>query len=150
MSGNLPAVVDDPQLKKPPVVQIYEKLRDLFGNGQTDIFQMEFPARLLEQGNYDYVDSDSLNAQQIKPPAVTEAEFRLADDMFSISSMVGGPNGGKVSKTFNAEIVVLIALQLSDAYREVLFQLLPSHTQGMSTNDDKVLVDQVSLSFPKD
>lgn len=102
MAGDTP-VVDDPQLKKTPVVQIYEKLRDLFGNGQTDIFQMEFPARLLEQGNYDYVDSDSLNAQQIKPPAVMEAEFRLTDDMFSISNIVGGPNGGKVGKNINIE-----------------------------------------------
>lgn len=80
----------------PPVVQVYNKLQQLFGNGQTDIFQMEFPARLLEQGNYDYVDSDRLNAQQIKPPPVVEAEFRLADDMFSVSNLVGGPNGGKV------------------------------------------------------
>ena len=103
MSGNPPPVVDDPQLKKLPVVQIYEQLRDLFGNGQTEIFQMEFPARLLEQGNYDYVDSDSLNAQQIKPPAVMEAEFRLTDDMFSISNIVGGPNGGKVGKDINIE-----------------------------------------------
>ena len=103
IAGETPPVVDDPQLNKPPVIQIYEKLRDLFGNGQTDIFQMGFPARLLEQGNYDYVDSDSFNAQQIKPPAVVEAEFRLMDDMFSISSIVGGPNGGKFGKNIHIE-----------------------------------------------
>ncbi|KAL8796485.1 MAG: hypothetical protein Q9195_001159 [Heterodermia aff. obscurata] len=121
-----PVVVNDPNLLKPPVVQIYEKLRDLYGNGEDDMFQMENPARLLEQGNYDFVDSDTINVQQIKPPAVMEAEFRLADDMFAISNIVGGPNGKK----------------LADTYSEVLFELLPSHTPGMAANDDKVLTDQ--------
>ena len=112
------------------VVQIYNKLDELFGQGvrciltaagalstdiveqSTDIFQMEFvcqninrnigrltqhqPARLLEQGNFDYAGSDSLNAQQIKPPPVIDAEFRLANDMFALSNIFGGASGGQV------------------------------------------------------
>lgn len=43
--------------------------------------------------------------------------------------------------------ILLMALQFSEAYRELLFQLLPSHQQGMSDDDDKILKDQVS-PFP--
>ncbi len=66
------------------------------GRVSTDSNQQ--PARLLEQGNFNYIGSDSLNAQQLKPPPVIDAEFRLADDMFSISNLVGGPSGGHVSQ----------------------------------------------------
>jgi hypothetical protein len=58
------------------------------------------PARLLEQGNYQYAGSDTINAQQVKPPAVAEAEFRLADDMYDLSNLVGGANGTKVVLEF--------------------------------------------------
>ncbi|KAF7173669.1 hypothetical protein CNMCM6106_007710 [Aspergillus hiratsukae] len=88
-------------------------LRDTFGLGTSDIFQMEFPARLLDMGDLYYDKSGAINAQQIKPPAVAEAEFRLADDMFSLSNLVGGPNGSK----------------LTDSYREVLFGLVPSNKE---------------------
>ncbi|RLL96539.1 hypothetical protein CFD26_103539 [Aspergillus turcosus] len=64
-------------------------------------------------GDYYYDKSGTINVQQIKPPAVAEAEFRLADDMFSLSNLVGGPNGSK----------------LTDSYREVLFGLVPSNKE---------------------
>ena len=54
------------------------------------------PARLLEKGNYDYLGSDTINTQQIKPQTVVDAEFRLTDDMYSIPKMVAGPKGAKV------------------------------------------------------
>ncbi|RHZ51491.1 hypothetical protein CDV55_100558 [Aspergillus turcosus] len=97
----------------PLVRQLYDNLKDTFGLGTSDIFQMEFPARLLDMGDYYYDKSGTINAQQIKPPAVAEAEFRLADDMFSLSNLVGGPNGSK----------------LTDSYREVLFGLVPSNKE---------------------
>lgn len=46
--------------------------------------------------DYVYEGSDTVNAQQVKPPHVQEAEFRLSNDMFDIANIVGGPNGAKV------------------------------------------------------
>ncbi|KAE9382113.1 hypothetical protein N431DRAFT_320993, partial [Stipitochalara longipes BDJ] len=68
------------------------------------------PCRLLEQGNYQYDGSNTIDAQQVKPPAVAEAEFRLTNDMFDISNMVGGPNGNK----------------LAEQYRELVFSMIPT------------------------
>lgn len=96
---------------QPLMLMLYDTLRKNFGLGSNDLFQMEMPARLLEQGNYQYEGSDTINAQQIKPPSVAETEFRLADGMLNLSNLVGGPNGSK----------------LSEAYREVLFGLAPSN-----------------------
>ncbi|KAK4165476.1 hypothetical protein QBC43DRAFT_287644 [Cladorrhinum sp. PSN259] len=45
---------------------------------------MEMPAWLLEMGNFHYPGIDSLSSQQVKPPAVAETEFRLADGMLSL------------------------------------------------------------------
>lgn len=55
------------------------------------------PARVLDKGTYDYAGSDTVNAQQIKPQTVVDAEFRLSDDMYTLSNMMGGPNGSRVS-----------------------------------------------------
>ncbi|KAK4096994.1 hypothetical protein N658DRAFT_527387 [Parathielavia hyrcaniae] len=117
---------DPPASAEVPMLQIYRKINELFGNGKQDIFQMEFQARLLSQGNYEYVGSDTINAQQVKPPAVAEAEFRLADDMYDISNLVGGANGRK----------------LSDQYREVLFSLVPTNVANRSENDKLLKADQ--------
>ncbi|MCJ1364940.1 hypothetical protein MMC16_004057 [Acarospora aff. strigata] len=107
---------------KPFVEQIYDQLAGLFGLGRQELFQMEMPARLLEKGNYDYLGSDTINTQQIKPQTVVDAEFRLTDDMYSIPKMVAGPKGAKVS----------------NSYANVINQLVPSSTadSGMA----KVLV----------
>ncbi|KAG7417127.1 hypothetical protein Forpe1208_v004266 [Fusarium oxysporum f. sp. rapae] len=93
-----------------PMKQLYVKLQDMFGNGSNDIFQMEYPCRLLDSGTYAYDGSNSMNSQQIKPPAVAEAEFRLSDDLYDLSNIVGGPNGKK----------------LSEQYEEILFSLIPT------------------------
>ncbi|KAI9801790.1 MAG: hypothetical protein M1825_003163 [Sarcosagium campestre] len=71
-----------------PIRLIYDQINSLFGNG---------PARLLEQGNYQYAGSDGIYAEHVKPPSVAEAEYRLSNDMFDISNIVGGANGAKVA-----------------------------------------------------
>ncbi|KAJ3524756.1 hypothetical protein NM208_g11931 [Fusarium decemcellulare] len=96
--------------------QLYDQLKQTFGNDEGSLFQMEMPARVLEMGNYYYNGSDTINAQQVKPPAVAEAEFRLADGMLNISKLVGGPNGGKMSEQYN----------------EVLFGLAPANVETSS------------------
>ena len=52
---------------------------------------------MLDKGTYDYAGSDTINAQQVKPQVVAEAEVRLSNDMYTLSNMSGGPNGAKVS-----------------------------------------------------
>ena len=46
---------------------------------------MEYPGRILDMGNYAYQRSDTIDAQQVKPQAVAEAEFKLTDDLFTLS-----------------------------------------------------------------
>lgn len=96
--------------------QLYDQLKETFGKDEGSLFQMEMPARVLEMGNYYYNGSDTINSQQVKPPAVAEAEFRLADGMLDISKLVGGPNGGKMSEQYN----------------EVLFSLAPANVETSS------------------
>ncbi|KAK2593057.1 hypothetical protein QQS21_009265 [Conoideocrella luteorostrata] len=112
----------------PLILHMYDKLRETFGLGDNDLFQMEMPARLLEMGNYFYEGSDGINAQQVKPPAVAEAEFRLANGMLNLSNLVGGPNGSK----------------LSESYDEVLFGLAPANVQT-GVEMDKLVPDQQKI-----
>ncbi|KAM6524442.1 hypothetical protein FSOLCH5_005044 [Fusarium solani] len=102
--------------KGPLMDQLYDQLKQTFGNDEGSLFQMEMPTRVLEMGNYYYNSSDTINSQQVKPPAVAETEFRLADGMLDISKLVGGPNGGK----------------LSEQYNEVLFSLAPANVETSS------------------
>ncbi|KAJ4202693.1 hypothetical protein NW759_015343 [Fusarium solani] len=102
--------------KGPLMDQLYDQLKQTFGNDEGSLFQMEMPTRVLEMGNYYYNGSDTINSQQVKPPAVAETEFRLADGMLDISKLVGGPNGGK----------------LSEQYNEVLFSLAPANVETSS------------------
>lgn len=84
-----------------PVIQIWTKLNQLFGNKvslasidsrspihdslQTNqVFAMEYPGRILDMGNFAYKGSDDVEAQQTKPQAVVESEFRLCDDIYDI------------------------------------------------------------------
>lgn len=89
-------VVSDPLIN-----QLYDKLRDMYGQGHNELFQLEFPARMLQKDDYHYIGSDGPYAQQVKPPSVAEAEFRLTDGMLSLSNLVGGPNGKKLSESYN-------------------------------------------------
>ncbi|KAG8914947.1 hypothetical protein FRC00_009358 [Tulasnella sp. 408] len=78
-----------------PIVQIYQKLNQMFGDKEGQIFTMEYPGRILDMGNYSYKESTGLEAQVTKPQAVVEAEFRLSDDLYSLGNITGGPNGEK-------------------------------------------------------
>ncbi|UPL04145.1 hypothetical protein LCI18_015079 [Fusarium solani-melongenae] len=112
----------------PLILKLYDALRDTFGLGDNDLFQMEMPARLLEMGNYHYPGSDSLNAQQFKPPAVAEAEFRLADGMLNLSNLVGGPNGSR----------------MAESYHQILFGLTPTNVET-SAELGKLVPDQQKI-----
>ncbi|KAG9041050.1 hypothetical protein FS837_012795 [Tulasnella sp. UAMH 9824] len=112
-----------------PIVQIYQKLNQMFGNKEAQIFTMEYPGRILDMGNYSYKESTGLEAQVTKPQAVVEAEFRLSDDLFSLGQITGGPNGEK----------------LSQVYQKILSSLVPS-VQDESTFDQKIAPDQTLIS----
>lgn len=73
------------------------------------------PARLLEKANYDYKGSDTIDAQQVKPQTVVDAEFHLTNDMYNISRMVAGPNGMKVSSQYSSVINGLVPTSAEDA-----------------------------------
>ncbi|KAK3368777.1 hypothetical protein B0H63DRAFT_565407 [Podospora didyma] len=112
------------------LIQMYDKLRETFGNGDNELFQMEMPARLLKMGDYHYDESDSPNALQLKPPSVAEAEFRLVDGMFNLSNLVGGPNGSK----------------MAESYEQVLVGLTPANVENSSAEMDKLVPDQETIS----
>ncbi|RPA93914.1 hypothetical protein L873DRAFT_1703486 [Choiromyces venosus 120613-1] len=89
-----------PPPDKPPkqfIEQIYEQINDLFGQSDNALLQMEVPGRVLEKGTYDYEGSEGKDAMQRKPETVVDAEFRLSDDVFSLSHLVAGPKGPKVN-----------------------------------------------------
>ncbi|KAF2821590.1 hypothetical protein CC86DRAFT_373444 [Ophiobolus disseminans] len=88
--------------------RLYATLNGLYGTGENALFQLEMPARLLEKGNYDYKGSDTIDAQQVKPQTVVDAEFRLADDMYNLSRTVPGPNAMKVSTQYSSIINCLV------------------------------------------
>ncbi|CUS11176.1 unnamed protein product [Tuber aestivum] len=86
-----------PDSKNPPqfIEQIYQQINDLFGQSSNALFQMEVPGRVLEKGTYDYEGSDGKDAMQRKPETVVDAEFRLSDDVYSLSHLVSVPKGPK-------------------------------------------------------
>ncbi|KAK4448740.1 hypothetical protein QBC34DRAFT_406655 [Podospora aff. communis PSN243] len=102
-----------------PMQQIFEMLNEKFGQGDGEVFQMEFPGRVLDQGTYDYAGSDTINAQQLKPQTVYDAEFRLSDDMYNISNITSGPNEKKLSQVFS----------------EIVFNLIPSSPEEDATEE---------------
>jgi hypothetical protein len=79
--------------------EIYGQIDQLFG-AQTQLFTMEFPGRVLDQANYAY-NSDTINAFLTKPQTVAESEFRLSDDLFDVAQVVNGPNGKKLSDSYD-------------------------------------------------
>lgn len=86
MSGPTPAAPPTTADQPPIVEQIYKAIDNIFGHKQDQLFTMEFPGRILEQGTYAYKGSDGIDAQEIKPEAVSEAEFRLSDDMYPVGT----------------------------------------------------------------
>eukprot|EP00808_Paulinella_micropora_P001172 g75018.t1 len=78
--------------------QLFAKLKSLFGT-KDQLLTFEWPGRLLSEQEYhfDYVDAYSTF---LKPVAIQEAEFRLADDLFPLSEITGGPSGSKLSTMY--------------------------------------------------
>eukprot|EP00808_Paulinella_micropora_P008954 g1419.t1 len=71
--------------------QLHAKLKALFGT-PNQLLTLEWPGRILseETFKFDYVDAYS---NFLKPYPIREAEFRLADDLFPLADITGGPSG---------------------------------------------------------
>ncbi|KAK4120675.1 hypothetical protein N657DRAFT_701401 [Parathielavia appendiculata] len=112
-----------------PMQQIFTRLRDYFATGQGEVFQLEWPARVLDKGTYDYVGSDGIDAQQVEPQTVVDAEFRLSNDLMTLGNISAGPSGSK----------------LSQVYEQIIFNLVPT-TSGSSPNLEKLHIDQDKIN----
>ncbi|KAK4124081.1 hypothetical protein N657DRAFT_689697 [Parathielavia appendiculata] len=112
-----------------PMQQIFNRLRDYFATGPSEVFQLEWPARVLDKGTYDYIGSDGIDAQQVKPQTVADAEFRLSNDLMTLGNISAGPNGSK----------------LSQVYEQILFNLVPT-TSGSNPNLEKLHIDQDKIN----
>ncbi|HEY9058904.1 MAG TPA: hypothetical protein VIO64_00140 [Pseudobacteroides sp.] len=77
---------------------IYQKINEFLGAGD-QLFVMEFPARPLNGRMYEY-STDDRNSVLTKPYTISEAEFRLSDDLYNISPIVQGANGEKLSVVY--------------------------------------------------
>ncbi|KAF5546919.1 hypothetical protein FMEXI_5424 [Fusarium mexicanum] len=93
----------------PLLANIYDALRHKFDAGDKTLFQMQVPTQPLQRSELHYDGSDSDSAQMIKPSSVAEAEFRLTDGMLELSNIVGGPNGSKLSETYDQVLSGLIS-----------------------------------------
>lgn len=110
---------DDPKPKpkpttptKHPIDQIYDKLHELFGV-ENQLFCMEFPGRVLSETTYAY-ETDSIYSMLTRPQTVFEEEFRLVDDLFDVSTVTGGPNGSKLSETYEQVISMLVPQYINE------------------------------------
>lgn len=82
---------------------LYDQIMGVFGEG-TQLFTMEMPGRVLNQLDYAYPIKDYNSSTLTKPYAVAENEFRLSDNMMDIAPIVQGPNGNRLSNTFESVI----------------------------------------------
>lgn len=82
---------------------IYSELSRLFGQG-SQLFCLEMPGRVLNQLDYAYPIESHNSSQLKKPYAVGENEFRLTDNMIDIAPIVAGPNGSRVSTSYDVII----------------------------------------------
>lgn len=78
---------------------LYDQIMGVFGEG-TQLFTMEMPGRVLNQLDYAYPMKDYNSSTLAKPYAVAENEFRLTDNMLDLAPIVQGPNGKRLSSTF--------------------------------------------------
>ena len=92
--------------QKAVIDQIYDKLITLFGNEQ-QLFTLEFPGRVLDEATYTY-DADSIYSLLTKPQIIAEQEFRLANDLFDVARITGGPNGKKLAATYETALNMFI------------------------------------------
>lgn len=85
---------------------IYNKVNSVVGAGN-QLFTMCFPAQPLNYKQYQY-DTSSSSSMLTKPYVISEAEFRLSDQLFDVSPITAGPNGENLSVVYNACINNLI------------------------------------------
>lgn len=81
---------------------IYNKINDMIGAGN-QLFAMQFPAQPLNPNMYRY-DVKDRSSVLTKPFTVSEAEFRLADQLFDVSPITAGSNGEKLSVVYSTAI----------------------------------------------
>jgi hypothetical protein len=98
---------------KAAVDQIYDQLVNLFGQ-PNQLFCMEFPGRVLDEGTYAYDATDTYSLLT-KPATVLEEEFRLSDDLYDVGQIVGGPNGRKLSTQFQAALNQLVPAYIANS-----------------------------------
>ncbi|TGK78317.1 hypothetical protein EHQ24_17330 [Leptospira noumeaensis] len=96
----------DTEKKDAVIDQIYKEINKLLGT-QNQLFCMEFPGRVLNEDTYAY-KNDAIYSILTKPQPVIEQEFRLSDDLFDVSQISAGPNGSKLSTTYESVINLLI------------------------------------------
>lgn len=92
--------------KQDLIALIYDEVNAIIGGGN-QLFCMQFPAQPLNAKMYDY-DTSSRNSVLTKPYPVAEAEFRLADQLFDVSTMSASSNGEKLSTNYNTMLNNLI------------------------------------------
>lgn len=92
--------------KEDIIALIYDEVNAIIGGGN-QLFCMQFPAQPLNAKMYDY-DTSSRNSVLTKPYPVAEAEFRLADQLFDVSTMTAGSNGEKLSTNYTTMLNNLI------------------------------------------
>eukprot|EP00808_Paulinella_micropora_P006282 g72191.t1 len=78
--------------------QLYLKLNSIFGNTDT-LLTMEWPGRVLDMESFYYEIHDAYS-QFLKPVAVRDAEFSLADELYYPVQITGGPTGTSLATMY--------------------------------------------------
>jgi hypothetical protein len=116
------AVSTDPNFLK----VIVGKLKEVFAPSTGQCFAFQFPGRFLQKDLYSWdTSSAGIYSQFAKPAAVNESEFRLVDQLYNVSEVIGAPNGQN----------------LSICYEQVLNNLVPGHDNDshiMAKQQDKI------------
>lgn len=85
------------------IEQIYDKLAEVFGGtNPNQVFCMMMPGTSLDAKQYAY------DTTAEKPATVQEAESKLADQLFDIAKVTGGPNGQRLSTQYLQALSVLV------------------------------------------
>lgn len=81
---------------------LWEKLNQLFGPSahSTSFLTLQSPARYLDKAEFSY-KMEGIYSNFVKPVVVNEAEFRLTDQLFAPSRVVGAPNGQNLSTNYD-------------------------------------------------
>jgi hypothetical protein len=80
---------------------LWSKLNELFGPSEhaSSFLTVQSPARYLDKSEFSY-KMEGIYSNFVKPVTVNEAEFRLTDQLYSPSRVVGAPNGQSLSTNY--------------------------------------------------